>query len=500
MKLSHILILSLLVIVAAAGVAEYTFMPYGGDDFAYMTTLRTSTGFDGRFPLWLYPKSVALHWLLSNGRMANFLAPLFLALFPKWLNSLILGCCMALLPLLILKLGRVNDRPLLGVAVIAVVMWAFPWWDFMMTVDFALNYSVSTVSVLAVGLLFRRRPDCRSVAARVALFVLGGVAGCMHEALTLPLLAGAGLYIWKNRLWSSLPAATRMLALGFAAGVAVVFLSPGIWSRFGQDFTPDDPLPILLLKSVPVTLSGLLLLIAVSLIPSSRPRLVRFLSSDASVWIIASLLSTGFCAVGGIVGRSGWFSQTFALVAICRWFSMSPVGRVKRPYLVAASLLAILVSVQSVASAVVLCREGSRMIKAETLYGDSADGVVFFDIPRENELPLWTLGRARFIDDDDRYQAHLLMLYYPLPRPVFLPSAARRLNFATLHFARFSNGDIITDSCPPDAVLDDSYDYPSVMRVTDPDGAVRIAVPFTRADRTFYYVTPRILDLGDREH
>lgn len=487
-------------VVAATCVAEYIFMPYGGDDFAYMTTLRTSTGFDGRFPLWLYPKSVALHWLLSNGRMANFLAPLFLALFPKWLNGVILGCCAALLPLLILKLSRVGERPLLGVAVIAVVVWAFPWWDFMMTVDFALNYSVSTVTVLAAVLLFNNQPAGRSLAVKVMLFVVGGIAGSMHEALTLPLLVGAGFYVWRNRLWGGFPAATRMLALGFAAGVAVVFLSPGIWSRFGGDFTPDDPLPLLLLKSIPVTLTGLLLLIVAALIPSSRRRLVSFLRSSASVWIIASLISAGFCALGGIVGRSGWFSQTFALVAICRWFASEPLSKPSRSVLVAAMMLGAIVALQSVASAVVLCKEGRRMIQAERLYGESTDGVVFLDIPRENELPVWTLGRARFIDADDRYQAHLIMLYYPLPRPVFLPSAARNLDFSTLRRARFSNGDVITDTCPPEAILDDSYNYPVAYRIVAADGSISIGIPFTRAGRQFYHITPRILDLGDREH
>ncbi len=477
--------------LAALILALYLLFPLTGDDYGYMGSFRTINGFDGPWPLSRFYRWFPFHWLHANGRLANFCAMTALTFLPKWLIAAIMGCATWLMMALALRLGDAwRGRTLAATAALAYIAVAYPWWDLMYTVDFNFNYPVATAAgVGAIYLWQRYNQEAKRWSKALCLGAMV-IAGGFHESMGAPLLAACAWMLFAQRRW---PQGSGRLSVApvaaFAAGVAIAFTSPGIWARAAQSRVADAPLGELLLCSAPLTLGAIALFGVLLLWPRWRGWMAREARSWWGFWMVAAICALPFCAAGGIMGRSGWFSQTFALIALLQWTralrgSASPVAisvsKLATAILGAAALFFTAAPIPYVA----------RMAKAEAearaQLVQSRDGVVFADLPDENALPWYTLRRVRTLDPDDYYIHQVVADYYGAPRFLILPATPERRT--------------LTPTLPSSAVPLDpaTFNAPPSERFlhTAPDGVqtVYCLIPGTPA---LYYASPRILDPGD---
>ncbi len=477
---------SLLAVIGVTFTMMYLLTPYFGDDWGYLMVHRTATGLDGHYPVWQFWVYGLRHWLPASGRMANFLASLSMGLLPKWIIDVILGLAALAGAALIVRLGGLRDRKYSSMAVVLVAVYAllFPWWDMMFTIDFAFNYPFTLAIVLGAIYLFIRLAKVKRNSLKTGLItVVGLIAGCMHESATLALLLGLMVWLWQGKKWKELSYLQRWLIIAFAAGTIISTLSPGILFRAsgGEAWrVPDDPGWLLVVKSAPVTLI-IFAAYVISLIFSKREKrdFEELFRSPAVVWAIASIIALGPVAVGGIVGRSGWFSQAYAMIFLGCWWRRTDV---KMPAALAA-IAWILTVAQSVATAVTAVEFSNKIRAIDSAYLASSDGIVFADDVNYLTSPWWTLQRIDHRTQDlygDRKA--IADFNHKSALPVILPPEAKTLDFTTLDEAEFHSGAIVT----------------SVIPKAELNGSV-IAIPFERSGRNFLLLLPkRELAWGER--
>lgn len=403
--------------IALAVFILYLLFPLTGDDYGYMGAFRTIDGFDGPWPLERLYRWYPFHWLHANGRLANLFAMLSLTFLPKWLTAVVMGVATWGMMALVLRLGDAwRGRPAAAAAALAYIAVAFPWWDLMYTVDFNFNYPVAACAGLLFVYMWQRYPSVKGKSGRGLVLAFSVVAGGFHESMGAPMSAAALWLLYWNRGLAKRPVAA------FGAGVALAFCSPGIWGRATAARVPDAPLPELLLCSAPLTLAALALFGCLAASGRWRGWMAREVRGWWGFWMAASLGALLFCAVGGIIGRGGWFSQTFALVALLLWgkelrprHSWRGASRTAAAALAAAALFFTAAPIPFVAG--MAAREG----EARALLRESADGVVEVRMPREGDMPWWTLKRVRCLDADDYYLHQVVADYYKKPRFVIVP-------------------------------------------------------------------------------
>lgn len=260
----------------------------------------------------------------SNGRLANYLAPIVTLYVPRWLFAALTGLCVGALYMLVARLSGLGRRysPTFQWRWMALV-WAasmvlFPWRDHLMLADYALNYVYTTVFDLLfvwawVTALSRRLGAVTLCGACVA--ALAG--GMMHEGIAVPLLGGCGVVALMRRL--RLPWQAWLLLVLFGLATLCSATSPGILARAGRDmgFSPVHN-TIVMLKSCTL----LFLLLAVTVLgfwlPRKRAATRRLLVTPLFLLCLsAAVLSAVMCLlINDASARFGWVAQLFSAIAI----------------------------------------------------------------------------------------------------------------------------------------------------------------------------------------
>ncbi|MDE5785496.1 MAG: hypothetical protein K2H98_03100, partial [Duncaniella sp.] len=224
---------------------------------------------------------------------------------------------------------------------------------------------------------------------------------------------------------------------------------------------------------------------ALSLLFSRRVRssYSTLMDSPACIWAIAAILALAPVAAGGIVGRSGWFSQAYALIFLCYWMRTCDI-RVRPGFAAGAAAVAwIAAAVQSVATVVVAVDFNRRMTDIDRAYLESADGIVFADDVDYLTDPWWTLQRIDHRTQDLYYERKAFADFHHKDRlPVILPREAEMLDFTM-------PVDVTFPSCA--AIKSD--------RPTVNDCETAVILPFRRDGYDFYLLLPpRPLAWGER--
>lgn len=480
-------------------------MCYSGDDFSYLCHFRYADGTEGHFSFpYDFPKFIISHWLDQNGRVANYIAALLLYALPERVVMILNGLVQALMLWLVMDMAGCRSRQC-GVAggmlLLGTLCLGLPWWDSMQVFDCSVNYVWSTVVVLLFLRLVRSVDRGLRLPAVVLVFA-GFVAGAMHEAAGLPLLAGISyLYVIRKRL----PQGHVLKAVvAFAAGVIWCVASPGIISRAGETVAPDDTPVILLLKSCPITLL-LMAVLAFGMLRSaeSRKKVAAFMTTPWSVFAVASVMSACICSVGGIVGRSGWFSQVFALIALWRWgqFCEWHVHRILATLV--SLLISIVLVVHYVGFAVRQSELHVQVMHMRSRYLSSSDGLVFIPgVQYEDSQPFWLLYKPRGIPDaDDLYQIERFNSYYSNSEKhlVILPFSELDLVSMCDSLPYYGPGYILTDILPRNIVFSGNEREKTKLQIVEVDkGGEFVVTQFNYARRPLWLITRRILDPGDR--
>lgn len=503
-------------LLASAWIVFYEAAPYYSDDWGYMLTFRSSEGpGTGYWPLERIWRWFPFHWLHSNGRAANYLAMLSLSFLPKWLVSAVTGAAVAWMTVAVARVAGVwrSGRMTLGCAAIAVVTLLFPWWNDMVSVDVAFNYPVASAVVLAFILLLAS-PHRRSP---WLMAPLGFLAGAMHEAASLPLAAALCVLWWRSRrdaaplTWSR----SRAALWGFALGCLEVASSPGIWSRLGASADPDHPLPLALLISAPLTLVALLLCFVLAFSRPGRAFLGRIFASPVGCGAaVAALGSLLFCAVSGITGRSGWFSQIYALIFLLYAGAASGVRIAGIPGAV-LSVVMLALSVWSVLLPVPRLLHASADIRAMADELEKAPAgahvILFRDLYDEHLHPLEALGRARAIESTDAFILGQIAEFYGASSLAVLPApgAPLALDGLTLPYT-LTDGSVLlasppamADTFPEGNALLFRPSAPSALSAMSPRlyGSPLMCIPLhTPAGRTLYRIAAPRYFFGEHPH
>lgn len=491
-KLSNApLYLWIIAAIAVVYLAIFWFTPLQGDDLAYAGTFAGSQPvYDSIVSL---PRWWAFHWFHSNGRIANLLMG---ALGGGPHIVLCVLCAAGLFIFYYSTIAVVGARKSIWPFVtIAFIYWALPWHDAIYLFDCQLNYAWASAAVMATALIFARGKELKGWRlAAAALFCL--LAGAWHEGATLPLFITATAYIVLGKRWRTLTRAQRVIFIAFGIGVAEVTLCPGIIMRAARVTEPDAPLPRLLLVSdwLALALWAALAVWALSAVclgrrgKSLKGDLRQFFTSPSGLYAVGALLSMVISGKSGIIGRSGWFAQLFAFVAIAHWLSQRLAPRWRA--------LAVIVSAVTVIHLVATLRLWVEIKKEfdtlESLYLASPDGVVYMDHTHDSDLPTWALGRVVGIPDaDDDYLLSTYRQWYGPQKglPVVMPVQARGKRPEPGSDVTLPHGERLTTSLPQDAR---PVKETGVYALYDAEGRGWIVQPV----RGYYYVSNLELDWG----
>lgn len=409
------------------------FFTYTGDDLIFLRRWQDCFSENG----WLgYPVFFCRHWLSTNGRMANELSPLLLSWLPRIIADIILSVAYGSLIIFIIRfaLPRKGFFCAKSLAIFLIVC-TLPWWDSLLLYDCWLNYPIAALlGLIAIWLILRKgKIYSRFLTIVLALFTF--IAGAMHEACGVPL--AAGLIVW----WCicrpvSLRSRKGLLIIAFVAGALFAIASPGIWNRFGMELTGARSWWWTILISCFYSLL-LILYITISLLTHpGRNKLSRLLKSPWIIFVVAAIVASLFCAVSGIIGRSGFFAQIFSIIAIFMMMAIKIIRISRFLAAICGCILLLIVIFHTGAVAWWQNIAGNELNTTIEEYSASADGLVYLDYTTDSAIPWWTLHKVRGVPDaDDVWTLHTITAYYGNPdkKPlIVLPAAMRDFNPSTI--------------------------------------------------------------------
>ena len=481
--------------VAAAIGLVYAWLGAGlafiGDDIGYYTS--ATAYIDGH--LWKYPLWAGAHFLFTNGRMANLISPIFYHILPQWVFCIANGAAYAAFYYLIARMLPWGRRTLTArLAVMAFVAFTFPWWDVFMLFIVALNYLWTAVVVLLfLAALYKYEYAPLGAIQRWALLAFAVFAGWMHEAAGLPLAGALVVYAAWVKGWHTVSPARRGMIVAFCAGAAAGMLSPAMWHRIFMDKIPDDTPLGLVVKSCWI---GCALVVAVAILWCARREKVKgLLRGPFCVFFLATCASMCIVAAGGILWRSGFFAQVFAVLAFAWW--LRPKGAVIPRVAAAATSTALIGAIVFHFGSFCFYQTKMNAELSEALSGYAADPSQQLTRPYHNEpdIPWHVLRKTRGVPDtDDFYLLSTVTANYPGlddPRPFgcfYAPKAPVAAD--TIFPATFipEGGGRYIDSLPEGAMpLRDSAGRFSVIV----DGKEQVVTPLSDGR---YFINLRDLD------
>ena len=477
-------VIFLIVVVSLISFVTALFTNYSNDDYYYLGLF---SGENATYDSWAsYPASVYLHWMNLNGRAINFVCELF-SLVPRWVFALFSGLMTAWMLVMVIKMMGFRSVSILGpVSVMAFCLICLPWWNGMSSYAYFMNYVWVTPFVF--WYIRFLRPEVHLTWLGVILLVpVGIVAGTLHEAMTMPLLCGFIAWFIMNDAWRTINLKLGIMLGSFALGVLFVFCAPGAWYRLGHPYADVPPLLLNLVVSEPLAIAVVIYICGAAMLRSGRREIMRLARTPMAVFVVAMVASMCFSAVGGIIGRGGWYAEIFALIVICRWLNEKRAILNHNLAGVLTALLSVLMVSYMAVVAYWQVRFYGEVKEMTALYKASPDGVIFMDYTHDNVCPP---GRALGVDEPIRFSNKLVFAeYYSRDRhyPIILPEAARDLDFKTLKDARFPGHGIIVSELPKVVRRFKPYDN---INIVSYEGKRWVAETFTHDGREFHYLTP----------
>ena len=329
-------------IAAAAAVAFYGWNLVG-DDIVF--SQRWLTALSRKGPLLAYPYYAAVHWLSTNGRMANILMPWFTGLLPRVATTALLALMVAALHWATARCAGVRN-PWARIVIYGLVLTTLPW------------------------------PD--------------SIEGC-----GVPLCLALWVAVWRrervNVAW----------LVCFTLGALFVVASPGIWKRFVEHRgTAEWTMAEITVTSLYYYVLLLAAMVAMALTARGRDALAQLCRSPWLVWMLAATFAVPFCLVSGTIGRTGWFAQLFSLIALVRMLPGSR-SRVSRLLPIAACGLWIFGLAHLMCFAQWQYRLNGEVRDMLAKYRASSCGIVMGDYTSDCDVPWLTLGKQRGVPDSD---------------------------------------------------------------------------------------------------
>lgn len=453
------------------------FHTYTGDDLMYRANWLND--YDNN--LLNYPLFFVRHWLHLNGRIGDKINPFMLAMMPKLMFAVINGVVTLLMYWQIIKCSEISRKAgFVGrISLICSIMFGLTWWDYMVVYVCNLNYIWAAAFALTTLWMILAARDCSNKVSLFCLCLFAAMAGGMHEACGVPLACGLLVWLYLTKRELRLNRSKRFVLVSFFVGAAFSMSSPTSWQRFGVTVLSDNvPADIVVMRSAYFTLAMLAWLVVGMMIKPMRDNFKQLIRTPWVIFVVAAVASLPFCAVSGIIGRTGWFSQIFAVIAVFYYYNATGL-RVNRRLAAVLSVVLIMLIASHCAVALrqqyIMGRELATMIE---LYRQSPDGVVYMDYTPDSAQHPWALRKARGVHDpEESYYIETISHYYGSPqRPlVIVPKALECIPASEIE------GTISVGNC----LISDAY-------TGERDGYV--VVPFTKDGRQLYLYRPHEID------
>ena len=397
----HPMIISFMLLVTLGVFLMLHFMPYAFDDLTYQAPFKMK-GID-----WATCRETWKdRWLIDNCRLANVSAPLTMVLLPKIVINLLSGAVWFMVMLLCYKIARLRkDDVLLSALLIAGLITLLPWHDGMLTVDCQLNYTWSIAACLGVLYLFIN-PQPTTNLTLLGIFSL--LAGSMHEGASVPLCVGLATHMAINYKQIDKRQIVILLCLGI--GTALLFTSPGIWNR-NQVMQEGTKYSLSGITGLLIKHNTALLLLLIALvwfaIARRRNEIKEKLASPFIIVLTTALASFSIHLYTMSGSRISWFTQTYALVALCMLLQGKWGNTRWNRTLSTAIILGLLLHLTVATHWVKVT--GDDFIKIGQIYTKGENGQIYYPVKTYSDIPLLALRKPHtsFFNDENEIEAFM---------------------------------------------------------------------------------------------
>ena len=447
--ISEILPLLLIFLIGIAYAAMGFWMPPLGDDLGFIDSFKSQDDCWYSFPRYVYRA-----WLWNNARMADMLNPIGYVFMPQWLKAVSNGAVVVVMFYMTLRLASQlkQKSPFFPVLIIFILTFAMRWDGIWMEYNTFYNYIWSSAfAMLALSFLFSKYSSFNKWYCWLMLpFCF--IASAMHEAIGLPMAASLVIMSIITPFYKNAGIIRRFVLIAMISGGLFTLTSPGNFKRIGSMLQPEPVIQIVFGSAAFVVI---LLLLCAYLFVCRRSLLYTLLRSQWIVYVGISLFSSGFMLLSGFGGRTGWFAQLFAIIAVFQGLAKLDFTVDKTIGWICSAILSYLIifHIGKLAEWQHKLSDETREVIAE--YKNSPDGIVFYDYTKDFEIPWYLLRKPHgFPDDDDTYYRYRMRRHYGDGKQlVVLPTAFDPIPAAdSLPIA--SDGFILTSIRPADVYGD----------------------------------------------
>lgn len=396
---NRIVMLTLLFITICAATLDY-YLPAMGDDLSFWNFL----GLDSyKYPSIKTLKFIAAHILGCNARIFDYMGPAVINLLPRFVAAIVMGGMMGLFfytMLLSLKLPKNQNYISFTLFFIATTIAVMPWWDCMWLRVCQFNYNwATTFCLLFVYYFFGQRKQFGKFGLFL-LFVLGVCSGGSHEQMGLSMCGAFFCSMVFNKRYKILDKFQKVMLSGLLFGALLPFTSPFLWTRIGFETTPYDILR-LILNTLPVYIILLLTTMCLSVGKKGRVLLKKSLDSHYMTLFLAASFAAAIAIWSNIPGRTGWFTESCALILLGRFVIISG-AHTNKAVGTLAEIAALLFIIAHYSFSIQAKRTAYKQYKEVIeLYIASDDGVVYYDYTGRYDFPTITLNNIKGVPDAD---------------------------------------------------------------------------------------------------
>ncbi len=488
----NILPLLLILFIGIAYTAIGFMIPPVGDDLGFIETFRSQNDCWYAFPRYVYRA-----WLWNNARMADMLNPIGYELIPDWLQAVSNGFVVGLMYLLAIKLSiKFNRRsPLFATLIVFILTFAMRWDGIWMEYNTFYNYVWSSAFIMAsLGFLFSGYSQ-KGKWYWWLMLPFCFISAAMHEASGVPLSISLCVMLMLTSFYKEAYLLRRLTLIAMIAGGLFPLTSPASYQRIGSMLQPEPVLTIILGSAIFVVI---LILVIVCLLIFRKQLLKSLVRSTWIVFVGIAILSSCFMLLSGFGGRTGWFAQLFAVIAIFQVADRLNIKIGRYAGLTVSMILSCLIifHIWQVTAWQYRLSDETRSVISE--YKKSTDGIVYFDYTSDRDLPWYLLRKNHGVpDDDDSYYRYRMRLHYGNGKQlVVLPVAFCPIPDSLSGF--LIHGDfILTDKCPVETYGDTIVSmFPRKLTVCE--GKEFIINSFRYKDRELYLLSLMDRDRGEK--
>lgn len=371
-----------LVLSVLAGILIYVGVPVA-DDLWFSVRMADGAGFSERLE--------AAFRLMDERRMTDMLRlgnqplPLLLMVLPRWVSAVLA----AVLCLFAIEGGRrvagVARHSVVSYLWIAGFFLLLPWYDYILSVSYMMNYLFPTAIVVwTVWWFVRINEGMRSGRVSIGVLALSMLAGWSHEGFSAPLICGMAVMIGVRYLVSRRVSGIGVcMMLTAMMGCGVIFLSPVLGARASEGGLKIASMPIWEMAMQLGPSVAILLLAVIGSVPAlirraERPRLLMLLTMAVAAEVVAMVFYNG--------PRTTWAAVLYSLLLLATLpeeygRKTDPRRSAKQAAIAAIACCAIVaVNLQAAIRGQHIVSEEIRTV--ERMYDTSADGEIYLDVTR----------------------------------------------------------------------------------------------------------------------